>query len=153
MAGCHSGYRPSRFIEKLQRQNSRYSSSIISCCCLHLNNTSFLSNWDVPWRSLGAPYLSCSHSVPKSTYDTIGIPGKITVIPYPRYFSYFKTQAAFDPRVLSSVCFFATDIHSASLGKGKNDDTLVKVRNGDLTGKGELVVCTYPEAKERRIDP
>jgi hypothetical protein len=42
---------------------------------------------------------------------------------------------------LSSVCYFATDIHSASLGKGKNDDTLVKVRNGDLTGKGELVVC------------
>ncbi|KIM48157.1 hypothetical protein M413DRAFT_223248 [Hebeloma cylindrosporum] len=49
-------------------------------------------------------------------------------------------RAAFDPRVLSSVCFFATDIHSASLGKGKNDDTLVKVRNGDLTGKGELVM-------------
>jgi hypothetical protein len=73
-----------------------------------------------------------------------GIPGKITVIPYPRYsFFKFKTQAAFDPRVLSSVCFFATDIHSASLGKGKNDDTLVKVRNGDLTGKGELVVCAY----------
>lgn len=83
----------------------------------------------------------------------IGIPGKITVIPYLRNFFKFKTQAAFDPRVLSSVCFFATDIHSASLGKGKNDNTLVKVRNGDLTGKGELVVCTYPQAKERRIDP
>jgi len=49
-------------------------------------------------------------------------------------------RAAFDPRVLSSVCFFATDIHSASLGKGKKDDTLVKVKNGDLTGKGELVM-------------
>ncbi|KAI0778136.1 dienelactone hydrolase [Trametes elegans] len=49
-------------------------------------------------------------------------------------------RAAFDPRVLASVCFFATDIHSASLGKGKNDDTLVRVRNGDLTGKGELVM-------------
>jgi carboxymethylenebutenolidase len=49
-------------------------------------------------------------------------------------------RAAFDPRVLSSVCFFATDIHSASLGKGKNDDTLARVRNGDLTGKGELVM-------------
>lgn len=42
--------------------------------------------------------------------------------------------------MLSSVCFFATDIHSGTLGKGKNDDTLVKVRNGELTGKGELVV-------------
>jgi carboxymethylenebutenolidase len=49
-------------------------------------------------------------------------------------------RAAFDARVLASVCFFATDIHGASLGKGKNDDTLIKVRNGDLTGKGELVM-------------
>ncbi|TCD71484.1 hypothetical protein EIP91_008864 [Steccherinum ochraceum] len=49
-------------------------------------------------------------------------------------------RAAFDPRVLSSVCFFGTDIHSATLGKGKNDDSLAKVRNGDLTGKGELVM-------------
>ncbi|KAF9531968.1 dienelactone hydrolase [Crepidotus variabilis] len=49
-------------------------------------------------------------------------------------------RAAFDRRVLSSVCFFATDIHSASLGKGKNDDTLIRVRNGDLSGKGELVM-------------
>jgi carboxymethylenebutenolidase len=50
-------------------------------------------------------------------------------------------QAAFDHRVLASVCFFATDIHSATLGKGKNDDTLARVRSGDLSGKGELVVC------------
>jgi carboxymethylenebutenolidase len=49
-------------------------------------------------------------------------------------------RAAFDPRVLASVCFFATDIHSATLGRGKNDDTLVRVRNGDLAGKGELVM-------------
>lgn len=49
-------------------------------------------------------------------------------------------QAAFDPRVLASVCFFATDIHSATLGRGKKDDTLLRVKNGDLTGKGELMV-------------
>ncbi|KAJ3552061.1 hypothetical protein NM688_g4355 [Phlebia brevispora] len=49
-------------------------------------------------------------------------------------------RAAFDRRVLSSVCFFATDIHCATLGKGKNDDTLVRVRKGDLKGKGELVM-------------
>jgi len=42
--------------------------------------------------------------------------------------------------VLSSVCFFATDIHTATLGKEENDDSLVKVRNGDLRGKGELVM-------------
>ncbi|KIJ45279.1 hypothetical protein M422DRAFT_779176 [Sphaerobolus stellatus SS14] len=49
-------------------------------------------------------------------------------------------RAAFDPRVLASVCFFATDIHSATLGKGKKDDSLVRVLNGDLNGKGELVM-------------
>ncbi|KAF8216177.1 dienelactone hydrolase [Mycena galopus ATCC 62051] len=48
-------------------------------------------------------------------------------------------RAAFDPRVLATVCFFATDIHGASLGKG-GDDSLVRVRKGDLTGKGELVM-------------
>lgn len=26
------------------------------------------------------------------------------------------------------------------MGKGKNDDTLIRVRKGDLSGKGELVV-------------
>jgi carboxymethylenebutenolidase len=46
-------------------------------------------------------------------------------------------RAAFDPRVLSAVCFFATDIHSATLGKG--DDSLTKVTKGEM--KSELVVC------------
>ena len=69
---------------------------------------------------------------------------------FPREYIYVSTdaqphnvchaQAAFDPRILASVCFFATDIHSATLGKGKKDDSLVRVRKGDLTGKGELVV-------------
>ncbi|KAI0825181.1 dienelactone hydrolase [Trametes gibbosa] len=49
-------------------------------------------------------------------------------------------RAAFDPRVLSSFCFFATDIHSATLGKGKNDDTLARVRNGELSGNSEVVM-------------
>jgi len=49
-------------------------------------------------------------------------------------------RAAFDARVLASACLFATDIHSASLGKGKNDDTLIRVRRGDLTGKGEILM-------------
>ena len=38
------------------------------------------------------------------------------------------------------MCFFATDIHGATLGKGKSDNSLERVRNGDMTGKGELVV-------------
>ncbi|VDB99677.1 unnamed protein product [Peniophora sp. CBMAI 1063] len=49
-------------------------------------------------------------------------------------------RAAFDPRVLSAVCFFATDIHSATLGKGKSDDSLVRVRAGALTNKAEMVM-------------
>lgn len=49
-------------------------------------------------------------------------------------------RATFDPRVLASVCWFATDVHSATLGKGKQDDTLARVRNGDLTNNGELVM-------------
>jgi carboxymethylenebutenolidase len=49
-------------------------------------------------------------------------------------------RAAFDSRVLAAFCFFATDIHSATLGKGKQDDSLLKVKKGDLTGKGELVM-------------
>ncbi|KAH9982489.1 dienelactone hydrolase [Lactifluus volemus] len=48
-------------------------------------------------------------------------------------------RATFDPRVLSAVCFFATDIHSATLGKG-GDNSLARVRAGELTGKGELVM-------------
>jgi len=49
-------------------------------------------------------------------------------------------RAAFDSRVLSSVCFFATDIHTATLGQGEKDDTLIKVQNGGLKAKGELVM-------------
>ncbi|OCF43642.1 carboxymethylenebutenolidase [Kwoniella heveanensis CBS 569] len=47
---------------------------------------------------------------------------------------------AFDPRVLATFCYFATDVHSATLGKGKSDDTLIKIRNGDLTNKGEVTM-------------
>ncbi|KAH7915807.1 dienelactone hydrolase [Hygrophoropsis aurantiaca] len=49
-------------------------------------------------------------------------------------------RAAFDTRILASVCFFATDVHTATLGKGKQDDSLERVRRGDMTGKGELVM-------------
>eukprot|EP01117_Protostelium_nocturnum_P015233 TRINITY_DN5882_c0_g1_i1.p1 TRINITY_DN5882_c0_g1~~TRINITY_DN5882_c0_g1_i1.p1 ORF type:complete len:281 (+),score=83.86 TRINITY_DN5882_c0_g1_i1:87-845(+) len=45
-------------------------------------------------------------------------------------------RAALDPRVSSSVCYFATDIHCHSLGKGKNDDSLKRVNEI----KGELLM-------------
>ncbi|KAJ3308814.1 hypothetical protein HDU76_003806, partial [Blyttiomyces sp. JEL0837] len=45
-------------------------------------------------------------------------------------------RCAFDPRVKASVCYFATDIHASTLGKGKNDDSLVRCREI----KGETVM-------------
>jgi carboxymethylenebutenolidase len=44
-------------------------------------------------------------------------------------------RAAMNPDVLATACFYATDIHSATLGKGKKDDSLH--RAGDI--KGELL--------------
>jgi len=37
-------------------------------------------------------------------------------------------RAALDPRVAASACFYATDLHTATLGQGKKDDTLARVR-------------------------
>lgn len=45
-------------------------------------------------------------------------------------------RAAFDSRVLAAVCFFGTDIHSETLGKGKKSDSLKRVKEI----KGELVM-------------
>ncbi len=45
-------------------------------------------------------------------------------------------RCALDPRVVSAICYFATDVHSATLGAGKSDDSLK--RAGDI--KGELVM-------------
>jgi carboxymethylenebutenolidase len=44
-------------------------------------------------------------------------------------------RAAMNPEVLAAACFYATDIHSSSLGKGKNDDSLA--RAAEI--KGELL--------------
>src|ERR1700721_4698307 len=44
-------------------------------------------------------------------------------------------RTAMNPGVLATVCFYATDIHSGSLGKGKNDDSLA--RAAEI--KGELL--------------
>jgi len=37
-------------------------------------------------------------------------------------------RAALDPRVAASACFYATDLHTATLGQGKQDDTLTRVK-------------------------
>lgn len=44
-------------------------------------------------------------------------------------------RAAMNPDVLAAACFYATDIHSHGLGKGKNDNSLE--RAGEI--KGELL--------------
>ncbi len=36
-------------------------------------------------------------------------------------------RAAMNPDVLAGACFYATDIHTRSLGKGMNDDTLDRI--------------------------
>jgi carboxymethylenebutenolidase len=45
-------------------------------------------------------------------------------------------RAAMNPRVLSAACFYATDIHSDSLGRGKASDSLA--RASDI--RGELMM-------------
>lgn len=45
-------------------------------------------------------------------------------------------RCALDPRVVSAICYFATDVHSATLGAGKSDDSLQRAK--DI--KGELVM-------------
>ncbi len=42
-------------------------------------------------------------------------------------------RAAMNPDVRAAACFYATDIHKRSLGKGMNDDTLDRM--GEITGE------------------
>ena len=45
-------------------------------------------------------------------------------------------RAALDPRVAAAACFYATDLHTATLGHGKKDDTLARVKES----KAELLM-------------
>ncbi|KAF9970174.1 hypothetical protein BGZ73_007202 [Actinomortierella ambigua] len=45
-------------------------------------------------------------------------------------------RAAFDPRVLATVCYFGTDIHSETLGEGKKSDSLARTHEI----QGEIVM-------------
>ncbi|EIW69917.1 hypothetical protein TREMEDRAFT_73657 [Tremella mesenterica DSM 1558] len=53
---------------------------------------------------------------------------------------HLSLRCAFDPRVLAAFCFFATDVHSATLGKGKKDDTLIRVKSGELSNGTEIMM-------------
>jgi hypothetical protein len=48
-------------------------------------------------------------------------------------------RCAFDKRIRAAVCYFATDIHSQTLGKGKNDDSIKRVK--DISG--ELIMVRF----------
>lgn len=49
-------------------------------------------------------------------------------------------RCALDKRVRAAVCYFATDIHSHTLGAGKNDDSLA--RAGDIQGEVTIPIST-----------
>src|SRR5271156_5635183 len=40
-------------------------------------------------------------------------------------------RAALDPRVAAAACFYATDLHTATLGHGKKDDTLARAKESN----------------------
>lgn len=46
-------------------------------------------------------------------------------------------RAAMNPEVLAGACFYATDIHTRSLGQGKNDNTLDRM--GEIRGEMMMV--------------
>lgn len=46
-------------------------------------------------------------------------------------------RAAFNPEIAGTVCFYATDIHSGTLGEGKKDDSLA--RAAEITGELMMV--------------
>ena len=39
-------------------------------------------------------------------------------------------------------------VHSATLGKGQSDDTLIKIKNGDMDGKGEVTLVFGKQVRE-----
>ncbi|MGF7156460.1 dienelactone hydrolase family protein [Novosphingobium gossypii] len=75
---------------------------------------------------LGLDYLA-SH--PAST-GSLGTVGKCLG-------GHLALRAAFDVRVKAAACFYATDIHSGTLGAGRNDDTFARL--GDMKGEALFV--------------
>ena len=82
-----------------------------------------LSSYDADAKSL----LDYLKSMPGST-------GKLGVVGI-CLGGHLAFRAAMNPDVAATVCFYATDIHSGSLGKGKSDNSLERA----LEIKGELL--------------
>ena len=49
-------------------------------------------------------------------------------------------RAAFNVNVTAVAAFFPTDIHSRSLGEGKQDNTLIRAQNGDISADTEILL-------------
>ena len=73
-------------------------------------------------------------------------------------------RAALDHRVTAAACFYATDIHTATLGQGKHDDTLLRSREIEaellliwgrqdphVTGAGRRLIYDTLTEKERNF--
>lgn len=58
-------------------------------------------------------------------------------------------RCALDKRVSAAVCYFATDIHSKTLGAGKNDDSLARAK--DIKGELIMVCFRYVMRSARRL--
>jgi carboxymethylenebutenolidase len=56
-------------------------------------------------------------------------------------------RAALDPSVSACACFYATDIHSATLGQGQSDNSLVRM--SEFAGRGP--VCLGPARPPRAL--
>jgi dienelactone hydrolase len=56
-------------------------------------------------------------------------------------------RCAFDKRIRAAVCYFATDIHSQTLGAGKNDDSIKRVKDihGELIMVRSSVAALSPK--------
>jgi carboxymethylenebutenolidase len=80
-----------------------------------------LSSYDADTRSL-IEYL-------KARPDCTGAIGAVGIC----LGGHLAFRAAMNLEVRATVCFYATDIHSSSLGKGKRDDSLA--RAGDIQGE------------------
>ncbi|KAF8454931.1 Alpha/Beta hydrolase protein [Terfezia claveryi] len=48
-------------------------------------------------------------------------------------------RAGFDERVKAAVCYFATDIHSSTLGLHKSDNSLERVRNKEMRAELAMI--------------
>jgi carboxymethylenebutenolidase len=92
--------------------------------------------YDTPGTERGN-FLKFEKPVPAFDSDATALLDWIMARPYPWSSvgtwgfclgGHLAFRAALDPRVSAAACFYATDLHTATLGHGKKDDTLARVK-------------------------